>query len=732
MRRVSSWLRRSGVAGILVATLAVAPKITVAADVPVDLSGLKADCEIKVKALTEPDGTRLAIQWPVTEHEGADLMLDARPGRPLIEHMRHFWAIDGAGAAQHLLQEVDPAYFITVGTRVATVDRPPGMSPFNEFFDAPAKRPHKTYRSEIKPRAVRVTGQGCQVSVSVEGLSAGPFSGSLQIHIYSKSRLIQIEAVVSTNEPSCAFVYDVGLMSDLARAAQFGWIDTEGRFQQVRAPQRGEPERAVAVRYRTLVAQFLGSIACFPPPHQFYFARDLTDNLSNVWFGSGHRGLDDRFGFGIRQSESGGGAYVPWYNAPPGTQQRLGMFLLFDRRGAEAAIKEVERYTHGDRFPTLPGHSTFTSHWHMEVALAAMEEQARTQKRSMPDLVQIFKEMGVNIVHLAEFHGQGHQSDPGPIRLPEMEAMFAECRRLSDNELLLLPGEEVSGILGITKPHQHPGHWMCLFPKPVYWAQKRAKGAPFVEQVAPYGTVYRVGDAADMARLLEREHGLAWTSHPRIKASSWAPDAFKNEEYYKADYWLGAAWKGMPVDLSRPRLGERALNLLDDMTGWGAHKYLPGEVDVFKIDHTHELYGHMNINYLRLPKVPRFDESWQPVLDALRGGKFFVTTGEVLLREFTVGRKQSGETLSLSSRDRPEVRLDVEWTFPLRFAEIISGDGTRVYRDRIDLSNTEAFGRRIVTAQPDLSGRTWVRAEVWDIAGDGAFTQPVWLNGSKP
>ena len=52
----------------------------------------------------------------------------------------------------------------------------------------------------------------------------------------------------------------------------------------------------------------------------------------------------------------------------------------------------------------------------------------------MPDLVKMFKDMNVNIVHLAEFHGDGHPRDPGPLRLPEMAAMFDECRRLSDVE----------------------------------------------------------------------------------------------------------------------------------------------------------------------------------------------------------------------------------------------------------------------------------------------------------
>ncbi len=227
--------------------------------------------------------------------------------------------------------------------------------------------------------------------------------------------------------------------------------------------------------------------------------------------------------------------------------------------------------------------------------------------------------------------------------------------------------------------------------------------------------------------------GLAWTSHPRIKGSSWTPDLFRHEDFYRSDNWLGAAWKAMPADLSHDRLGRRALDLLDDMANWGQKKQLLGEADVFKIDHTHELYGHMNINYVRLDpdRIPRFDESWQPVLDAVRGGRFFTTTGEVLVPEFTVQGQPSGSTVALETGERPEVRVDLRWTFPLKFVEVISGDGSHVYRDRIDCSDTDAFDKRTIRLTPDLKGRTWVRVEAWDVACNGAFTQPVWLQSAR-
>ena len=143
--------------------------------------------------------------------------------------------------------------------------------------------------------------------------------------------------------------------------------------------------------------------------------------------------------------------------------------------------------------------------------------------------------------------------------------------------------------------------------------------------------MYHVGNQADMLKLLEQERGLAWTAHARIKASSWAPDYYRHEDFFLSDHWLGAAWKAMPADLSHDRLGRRVLDLFDDMANWGQRKYVLGEVDVFKLDHTHELYGHMNVNYVQLDRLPTFQEGWQPLLDSLRGGKFFVTTGEVLI-----------------------------------------------------------------------------------------------------
>ncbi len=571
------------------------------ASVVPDLAGYSPDSGITVKA----DGSLLRIAWPVEGRRDGSVILDLADGRPLID------TLDGT------LRSLDPVLALTVGSRVAPAGRPPAMSIWNTFFDNPAKRPYTTDLATLAKKSATVKSSGPRTTVSVGEIKAGSFTGEVCFTFFAGSPLVQFEAVVSTGEDARAFVFDLGLSGAGAGWKAFAWTDTEGRRCKVPADE-SDPAEPLAVRHRMLACEGAqGSVAIFPPPHQFFFPVDITTNNRFLWRGRGHQG-EKRFGFGIRQDARGGGNFVPWFNAPPGTKQRLGLFLLLDPGPADHALDEALRYTRGDRFAELPGMTTFTSHYHMAVAMTAMDQKKRgMDPLPVPEFVKVFKDMNVQSLHLGEFHGDGHPQDPGPQRLPEMQMMFSECSRLSDGDFLLIPGEEANTHLGIPFPGRHPGHWMLLFPKPVYWTMVRAAGQPFEENVAPIGKVYHVGSRDDMVRLIKEEHGLAWTAHARIKASNWTPDIFRNEDFYKDDLWLGAAWKSMPADLSRERLGERCLDLLDDMSNWGDRKYLPGEVDVFKIDHTSELYGHMNINYLRLPKLPRYQDGWQPVLDAL-------------------------------------------------------------------------------------------------------------------
>jgi len=84
----------------------------------------------------------------------------------------------------------------------------------------------------------------------------------------------------------------------------------------------------------------------------------------------------------------------------------------------------------------------------------------------------------------------------------------------------------------------------------------------------------------------------------------------------------------------------------------------------------------------------------------------------VLLPEFRVGGKESGQTLRLNGNTTAELEATVEWTFPPAFAEVIWGDGSKVHRQRIDLSDGEAFSGKKLRVPLDLKGGRWVRLEV--------------------
>lgn len=679
-------------------------------------SSVKSDVDVQV------DRGKLRVSWPIAENEFGRLTLRLVPGGPLIESLGI--ATDRSRDHAPIVKDADPAVFVTVGSREQGKNRPPAMSVFNEFFDNPARRPSTVHAGQLTLKHATVARHGRRTTISVGDVQAGPFRGEWRITVFPGSRLVQVQAVVETKADRVAFLYDAGLVWTPSGDHHLAWTDTEGNYHPESLPP-SSADRSIAVRHRAAaLGDENGSLVVSPPPHQFFFPRDYTDNVHTIWAGRDHLKQEARFGLGIRQDATGGGGFVPWFNAPPGTKQHLGMFLLLSRARPAAALAEMREYTRSDTFADLPGRITFTSHYHMAITMAAMNAKTNAAN-AQPEFVKMFKDMNVQAVHLGEFHGDGHQFDPGPLRLAELKAEFDECRRRSDAELLMIPGEEISKFLGKIAPGRESGHWMSLFPHPVYWILDRKPGEPFVEEDPKYGKIYRVGNAEDVQRVIEAEHGLVWTAHPRIKSSSWAPDAFLSEPYYRADTWLGGAWKAMPADLSLPRLGVRGLDLLDDMANWGGKKYLPGEVDVFKLDHTHELYGHMNINYLKLDRLPTFEGGWHPILDALRGGKFFTTTGEVLIRDFTVGGVESGGTLTKD--EKLELKAEIEWTYPPRFAEVISGDGEKVYRERLDLDEFGAFGKTALRLSPALKGRKWVRLEVWDVAANGAYTQPVWI-----
>lgn len=682
------------------------------AQIPADWSQLEKESGVEVSR----DGDLLLVDWPAGRSgSGADrtarLIFDLNANTPLLHRIL---MKEGASDFQQIAGATDPVFLLTVGERNLGVERNDTKLGWTIFFDNPHSRPFETYAVALDKQDLKIRSEGSRTYVTVGGAHGGPFTGSIEITLFRGSPLMNVAAVMTTEKDSLAILYDAGLVRESEPWEKLFWADPEDYLQYHRTTAN-EPARPLAVKYRTLIGQSEeGSIAVFPPPHQYFYPLDNAYNFGHTWFGSGYRDLVTGYGIGIRHELLGDRRWVPWFNAPPHTNQRLNFFCLLSTQKDGKVLDEVKRFTHADTYKPLDGYYTLASHFHTEHTDDVLTHKPLPE---IPGFVKAFRKTGVNIVHLGEFHGPGSPRGPEIERFSELKVLFDECRRLSSGDFLLLPGEEPNNFFG--------GHWMNFFPNPVYWVMSRDEGAPFSEEHPEYGTIYRVGNKEEMLRLLEIENGLAWTAHPRIKGSAGYPDKYKEEDFYKSDRFFGGAWKSMPADLFLDRLGTRVLDLQDDMANWGQKKYLIAEADLFKIEPEYELYGHMNINYLQLDELPEFEAGWQPIFDSMESGRFFSTTGEVLLPSVTLRGKGPGETVRVGGKETLEATIS--WTFPLAFAEIISGDGNEVFRERINLKDTEAFGNRTFRFPVNLKGRKWVRLEVWDAAVNGAFTPCIWL-----
>jgi hypothetical protein len=154
------------------------------------------------------------------------------------------------------------------------------------------------------------------------------------------------------------------------------------------------------------------------------------------------------------------------------------------------------------------------------------------------------------------------------------------------------------------------------------------------------------------------------------------------------------------------------------MSNWAPKpKFLIAEGDTYTKRPDDETYPQLSVNYLKLDKVPAYNESWAPVVEGIRAGNFFGTTGEVLFHNWGVEGSGASSVYTAS----------IEYTFPLEFAELVWSDGNKVERKIISLTDTTPFGTKDFKIPFDATGKRWVRFAVWDSAGDGAYVQPIAL-----
>ena len=621
---------------------------------------------------------------------------------------------------------------------------PPGFTGGRGFGLPRTEKEIRRGTSVFSASACEVKTDGGSLAVTFPGMKLGIFDGNLRLTVYRGTNLIQMDAIARTNEPWVAYKYDAGLKGfSTATLPKVVWRDTGGWQQQ---HQFGGPKAnglsAVRATNRLLVAEGArGSVATFPPPHTFFFTREVDVNLGYVFYRNDGGGS---YSIGVTMPERESDTFPQYeqnyalYNAPPGTWQKMSMYFYASPDAAEPTRQAALAFTHADIFKPVPGYKTFVNHFHLRVT-----DRMRVGGFDTPlqDLIAM-KAIGLNVIGLSDFHADSlAANDYGPLRFRDQKDYAEAARRMSDTDFLVLPWEEPSVAFG--------GHYNIMWPKNVFWSKPNTVGGgrgggagqagaqgepapapkalPFMEKDPAYGTVYHTGNAENVQRLLDAEGGYWYHAHPRTKSTAGFPDANWGTKYLKSDRYLGVAFKpGMGQDNSEATMCEwRCFDAVDTMnnlnagTGVGP-KFVIADIDTYRKSPEDDLYANYPVNYLKMDAVPGPDQDWSPVLKAMRDGTFFVTTGEILIKNYAVSGAGSRRTIT----------ADAEWTFPMAFMEIVTGDGKTVSKQVIPATDMQAFGTRKLSIPFDATGKKWVRFAMWDVAGNGAFTQPQWLSGA--
>ena len=276
-------------------------------------------------------------------------------------------------------------------------------------------------------------------------MKAGVFAGYLQYEIFKGSSLIRQVLIAKTDQPSVAFKYDGGLKGlPIQPASRVVWRDLSNRLQDYQFGGTINDGPANVWSTNRLIAAELkgGSIAAFPPPHSFYWARESQQILSPSWY---RKDSETSFSFGLRQAENEEDPEFyqnfALYSARPGTWQQMPVFLYVSPGAGEAALEAALTFTHNDRFKPLPGYQVMGTHYH--VGFVTRLHNSGSLDTRLND-IEAAKGAGINIYGIIDGgHGRGRD------RLKGQAEYYKAARRHSDKNFLIMPDVEKPASISV-------------------------------------------------------------------------------------------------------------------------------------------------------------------------------------------------------------------------------------------------------------------------------------------
>src|SRR5437588_87426 len=546
--------------------------------------------------------------------------------------------------------------------------------------------------ASYKAQSCEVKTNGGRIEVTFPGVEMGIFAGSLQYTVYKGTNLIRQEVIAKTNEQSVAYKYDAGVKGvAIQPTSRLAWRDTANMWQEshLEAAINQNPAIVTAANRLLALEDAAGSLAVFPPPHNFFWTREISANLGYNWY---RKDSDTSYSLGIRQAESEADpAYAgrgpedrrqnfALYNARPGTLQRMPMYLLVGTGNAQSAIESALAYTRNDHFKPLPGYWVMARHFHTSPVPRLLE--MGSLDAVLPDF-ELAKATGVNIYEpvggggvvaagstpigprqnappgSAPAGGRGgrgagsmnnvaaFQQTLDDSRLKGLELYYQMARLQSTKNFLVMPNEELFGITGAAPENQFPAHNDFMKSHAVYWLPGRSASQPLVEDNAKYGKLYHIGSAMDMIEMAHRENMIFFMPHPNTKGSAGFPFGFKDKPFFQDDAYRGLGWRwGMDIDRSETRLCEyRCISLWDDVNNWIADKpthpkFMTAITETYENGPGDDFYANNPVNYIKTDGTPTLD-NWAPIVNAVKKGDYFITSCEMLLPSYAVQRSGS-------------------------------------------------------------------------------------------
>ena len=132
----------------------------------------------------------------------------------------------------------------------------------------------------------RVESDGDHVSVIFNGLTLGMFA-AISDSPHTRARMLRQEAVAKT-ERQMAYIYKAGLKGFARSRATPSWSGATmrrcGSSMTFGGDVNEQPVDLQARNRLEILDAGAGSLAIFPPPHKFFFARENEVNLGYVYY----------------------------------------------------------------------------------------------------------------------------------------------------------------------------------------------------------------------------------------------------------------------------------------------------------------------------------------------------------------------------------------------------------------------------------------------------------------